>query len=154
MNISNKNEYAGFKYLERVTDVKIHPVYIDKHHIDGALNILNGNTALLCYNSSVFNKQQFINHLPDFMKDFDFINVDKNPHGHKTSKNRVIASLGGMFINVLSLDENTVVVNKDAVYLIQELENRGFEVIKLPCTKSRLFGGGFHCVSLDTLRLP
>ena len=151
MNISNHNEYAGYKYLERILPYKIYPVFIDEHHIDGALNILNSNTALLCFDSNNIKKEDIINHL-QFLEDFDFIIVDKNPKGHKEPKNRVIASLGGMFINVLSIDENTVIVNEDAIFIIYELKQRGFTVIPLPNKDSRLFGGGFHCVTLDIER--
>jgi len=151
MNISNHNEYSGYKYLERILPYKIYPVFIDDHHIDGALNILNSYTALLCFDSKKKKKKDIINHL-SFLKDFDFIIVDKNPKGHKKSKNKVIASLGGMFINVLSIDENTVIVNEDAIFIIYELQQRGFTVIPLPNKDSRLFGGGFHCVTLDIER--
>lgn len=55
-------------------------------------------------------------------------------------------------INVLSIDENTVVVNSHYPELIALLEQRGFMVVPVRHRHRRLFGGGFHCFTLDTIR--
>ncbi len=55
-------------------------------------------------------------------------------------------------INVLSIDENTVVVNSHYPELISVLESLGFTVIPVRHRHRRLFGGGFHCFTLDTVR--
>ncbi|MFI5979047.1 glycine amidinotransferase [Streptomyces sp. NPDC051452] len=55
-------------------------------------------------------------------------------------------------INVLSLDEERVLVNADCPGLIKTLENAGFTVIPLQHRHRRLFGGGAHCFTLDTHR--
>jgi len=55
-------------------------------------------------------------------------------------------------INVLSLDEQRVLVNADCTGLIKTLEGDGFTVIPVRHRHRRLFGGGFHCFTLDTVR--
>jgi glycine amidinotransferase len=56
-------------------------------------------------------------------------------------------------INVLSIDEHTVVVNTHYPELIAVLEQRGFTVVPVRHRHRRLFGGGFHCFTLDTVRV-
>lgn len=152
MNICNHNEYAGFKYLERLLPIKIHPVFIDHHHIDGAINIISDKVVLVCYDSNIITKESFINKMPNILKGMDFIHIDKNPRGHDTPRNRVIASVGGMFINIISINANTVITNVDSFFINEELEERGFNVIKVRFKDSRLFGGGIHCTTLDIER--
>jgi glycine amidinotransferase len=55
-------------------------------------------------------------------------------------------------INVLSIDEDTVVVNSHYPELVAVLEQRGFTVVPVRHRHRRLFGGGFHCFTLDTVR--
>jgi glycine amidinotransferase len=53
---------------------------------------------------------------------------------------------------VLSIDESTVMVNDACKTLIHTLEERGFTVVPVRHRHRRLFGGGFHCFTLDTVR--
>ena len=55
-------------------------------------------------------------------------------------------------LNMLVLDEETVIVDAAQTGLIETLENWHFTVIPLTLTHSRTLGGGFHCVTLDTRR--
>jgi len=55
-------------------------------------------------------------------------------------------------MNVLSLDETTVIVNSLNPGLARALEKHGFDVIEVQHRHGRLFGGGFHCFTLDTVR--
>jgi glycine amidinotransferase len=63
-----------------------------------------------------------------------------------------LASSRGMDINVLSVDENTVVVNKRAVGVRRLLERHGFTVIDVQLEHCEIFGGGIHCSTLDLVR--
>jgi N-dimethylarginine dimethylaminohydrolase len=45
-----------------------------------------------------------------------------------------------------------VVVDSDQRALIALLESKDIEVIPLKLRHSRMMGGGFHCVTLDTRR--
>jgi glycine amidinotransferase len=55
-------------------------------------------------------------------------------------------------INVLSLDENTVVVQDIQVDLIRTLEKEGFTPVPCRWRHGRTVGGGFHCLTLDVRR--
>jgi N-dimethylarginine dimethylaminohydrolase len=55
-------------------------------------------------------------------------------------------------MNVLSIDPQTVIVDKHQTNLIKELEQRNMTVVPLELRHSRTLGGGFHCVTLDLLR--
>jgi glycine amidinotransferase len=63
-----------------------------------------------------------------------------------------LASSRGMDINVLSLDENTVVAYDKAVCVIDLLERNGFEVIPVSFDNGEIFAGGIHCSTLDLER--
>ncbi|MGG7568823.1 hypothetical protein [Streptomyces sirii] len=55
-------------------------------------------------------------------------------------------------LNVLSVDEHTVLVNQECTGLIKTLEAERFTVVPVRHRHRRLFGGGFHCFTLDTRR--
>jgi len=56
-------------------------------------------------------------------------------------------------LNMLVVDPNTVIVDKNQTELIKTLESYKFTVIPLELRHSRTLGGGFHCVTLDLLRV-
>lgn len=55
-------------------------------------------------------------------------------------------------LNMLSVNPNTVIVDKKQTKIIKKLEKRGFTVIPHELRHSRTLGGGFHCVTLDLWR--
>jgi glycine amidinotransferase len=55
-------------------------------------------------------------------------------------------------VNVLSLDERRVVVEKNQVSLQRALRDWGFEPIPCPFLSYAVFGGAFHCATLDVRR--
>jgi glycine amidinotransferase len=55
-------------------------------------------------------------------------------------------------LNVLSVDSETVVVNEAAPELSRLLERHGFTTVPVRHRHRRLFGGGFHCFTLDMVR--
>ena len=55
-------------------------------------------------------------------------------------------------MNFLSLDAETVLVDKRQTALIRELEARGFSVIPVQMRHIYTQGGGIHCATLDTVR--
>lgn len=58
----------------------------------------------------------------------------------------------GADVNVLSIDESTVIVNSLAGELIRTLEAHGFTVVPVRHRHRGMFGGGFHWFTLDTVR--
>ena len=55
-------------------------------------------------------------------------------------------------MNLLSLDEDTVVVEENETELQQCLERLDFNVIKVPYRKVFEFGGSIHCSTWDIER--
>ena len=55
-------------------------------------------------------------------------------------------------MNMLSIDPDTVIVDRAQTQLITILEQRGITVIPHCLRHSRTLGGGFHCVTLDLWR--
>ena len=63
-----------------------------------------------------------------------------------------LASENGMDINILSIDENTVVTNSNAVFVNDILDKNGFNVNTVELNYCEIFGGGIHCSTLDLER--
>jgi len=55
-------------------------------------------------------------------------------------------------MNMLVVNPDTVIVDRQQRDLIKTLESYRFTVIPLELRHSRTLGGGFHCVTLDLLR--
>ena len=55
-------------------------------------------------------------------------------------------------MNMLSLDENTVIIDVAQTQLIKDLDRCGITSIPLTLRHSRTLGGSFHCVTLDLVR--
>lgn len=55
-------------------------------------------------------------------------------------------------MNVLSIDENTVIIDAAQTQLIKDLERCRITAIPLTLRHSRTLGGSFHCVTLDLVR--
>ena len=55
-------------------------------------------------------------------------------------------------MNMLSIDPNTVIVDRNQIDLIDDLERAKFTVIPLELRHARTLGGSFHCVTLDLVR--
>lgn len=155
VNVNSYNHYLGYKWIESFfPELNFHMVHIADNHIDGALILLNENTFLV--NPNYPNMREL---LPDVFKKFNYIYPELykdaiaiNDIKALTSVGLQLASNRGMDINVLSVDEKTVVVNKDAKYVIRALKNNGFNVIEVQLRHSEIFGGGIHCSTLDLER--
>lgn len=55
-------------------------------------------------------------------------------------------------MNMLTVDSETVIVDRHQTNLIRTLESYKFTVIPMELRHSRTLGGGFHCVTLDLHR--
>ena len=56
-------------------------------------------------------------------------------------------------MNLLVVDPRTVIVDQNQTDIIKILNNYGFDTVPLQLRHSRTLGGGFHCVTLDILRV-
>ena len=55
-------------------------------------------------------------------------------------------------MNLLSINEELVIVDENQTELIKTLLRYGIESIPMPMRHARTLGGGFHCVTLDLKR--
>jgi glycine amidinotransferase/scyllo-inosamine-4-phosphate amidinotransferase 1 len=55
-------------------------------------------------------------------------------------------------MNVLSIDPDTVIVDRMQIDLIRQIQRHGLDVVPMELRHSRTLGGGFHCVTLDLHR--
>lgn len=156
-NISTYNHFLGAKWMDQILgpDVNIHMIesMVD-NHMDG--NILPLKPGVFLVNESALRKP-IREYLPKKFHNWKFINSD---NGQVKEKNYdtyhtpfvQLCSYRGMDMNVLSVDENTVLVNDDAHQTITVLEKNGFTVVPVRLRHCELFGGGIHCSTLDTVR--
>ena len=92
--------------------------------------------------------------IPDFLKDWEIIFSPPMENQERHSAEYLQQAIGSEWIdmNLFSLGPDTVVVDGYQSALITLLESKGLEVIPLKLRHSRMMGGGFHCVTLDTRR--
>lgn len=145
--ISSTGNQAGAEWLQQQvgTDFEV-IVWKDVYafaHVDSTIASLNENTILLNASRVSYNS------LPLFLR-----------HYRKIWINDIVARDFHQFpfaskwigLNILSIDPETVIVDRIQTKLIERLRDLGFRVIELEMRHSRTLGGGFHCVTLDLER--
>ena len=168
--VSRSGNKSGAKWLQNVLgeQYRVHitdQIYHDSH-IDSTILCLRPRLVLL--NASRVKE----NNCPPIFNDWEKIWFDKitpYPHeilefhrnvrlkiyakllklGFESNLNNIHSEWVGM--NLLSLDPETVVVDKIQINLIKKLEKRGLTCIPVSFRNSYLMGG-IHCCALDTVR--
>jgi len=145
------NELGG-QWLQRVLGdrFRVHfmkDVYFGSH-IDSTLVALR--PGLLLANPERLSMET----IPAFLKDWEIIFSPPMENQERHSRDYLNQAIGSEWIdmNLFSLGPDAVVVDSDQRALITLLESKGLEVIPLKLRHSRMLGGGFHCVTLDTRR--
>jgi glycine amidinotransferase len=150
VNIANANHAAACDWLERHVRerYRIHRVYrMSDNHIDSMILALRPGVFLARYDGirdllpDPFNKWKII--VPPQPSASGFPSYDDGD---------LILTSPYIDLNVLSVSPGKVLVNEACVELIKTLEHEGFTVIPVRHRHRRLFGGGFHCFTLDTVR--
>lgn len=150
--ISVTGNRRGARWLRSILeeDTRIHLVerLYSGSHLDSTIAMLRPGLVLL--NPSRVSEET----IPLPIRKWDRIWCPPIEGGPQSADGATHPPMGSEWIemNVLSLDENTVVVDSDQIVLMQELESRGLTVIPLKLRHGRLLGGGFHCVTLDVRR--
>lgn len=150
VNVANRSHQLGFEWLSRTFAGKFNFLKLDRiadSHIDSLLLPLRQGLWLI-------RDRQLLHRLPKPYSDWDFIEApvpkaDLFPDYHGS---RIPLASKFIDMNVLSLDSKRVVVNELYPELAEVLESAGFSVILVRHRHRRLFGGGFHCFSLDLQR--
>jgi N-dimethylarginine dimethylaminohydrolase len=144
--VSCSGNRIGAKWLQNVlgSEYKVHicDMY-NSSHIDSTITPIAEGTVVL--NGSRVNP----GNVPDVFKDWDQIYIhDIAPR----SFHEYPYASSWIGINMLAVNQKTVIVDEIQTDLIKLLEKKNFTVVPLPLRHSRTLGGGFHCVTLDLWR--
>ncbi|CUU60917.1 glycine amidinotransferase [Parafrankia irregularis] len=151
VNVANRNHELALRWLTvNFPHMRFHRLDgIADNHIDSVVVPLRPGLMLL-------RSPKYLAFLPKEMQAWDVIyppETDESTFPKYDDFGFVIPIASRYIdINVLSIDEETVVVNSHYPELISVLEGRGFTVVPVRHRHRRLFGGGFHCFTLDTVR--
>ena len=145
--VSSTGNRSGAEWLQQQvsTDFEV-IIWEDVYafaHIDSTIASLNKNTILLNASRVSYNS------LPLFLRQHRKIWI-----------NDIVARDFHQFpfasewigLNILSINPETVIVDRIQTKLIERLKDTGFRVIELELRQARTLGGGFHCVTLDLER--
>lgn len=150
VNVSNANHAMGCDWLERhlAGRFRIHRVHrLSDSHIDSMVLALRPGT-LLVRSAGVADL------LPEQLQKWDMI-VAPPPGANSFpvyDDDDLVLTSPYIDLNVLSVSPDTVIANSACPELIKTLEQHGFTVVPVRHRHRRLFGGGFHCFTLDTVR--
>lgn len=149
VNAANRNHEMALRWLrDIIPGLRFHLLDgIADSHIDSVVVPLRPGLMLL-------RDPQYLAYLPESMRSWDVIyppSMDESGFPDYSGFGFNIASRY-IDMNVLSINESTVVVNSLYPELIRLLERRGFTVVPVRHRHRRLAGGGFHCFTLDTIR--
>ena len=144
---SNTGNNLGKIWLENTLGDQYNVHYLENmysySHIDSTIAILRDGLVLL--NPSRVND----NNMPELFKNWDKIYA---PPMVDIGYKGVLRASEWVGINLLSLDENTIIVDNRQTELIKELKKYKIEALDCKLRHSRTLGGSFHCVTADMIR--
>lgn len=149
-NVSTENHSLACDWLERHLEgrFRLHRVYrLSDSHLDSMVLALRPGTLLV-------RSKDVAAQLPAPLNGWDLIvppPPEINAFPQYDDDDLVLTSLY-IDLNVFSVDPDTVLVNEACPELIRTLEQNRFTVVPVRHRHRRLFGGGFHCFTLDTVR--
>lgn len=145
------NEMGG-QWLQSILgdDFRVHfmkDVYYGSH-IDSTFVALR--PGLVLCNPARINEDT----LPDIFRKWDVIYSPPMENTGRYSADYLTKCIGSDWIdmNALSISPDMVAVDKDQTQLIKLLEKHRLDVVPIKLRHSRMMGGGFHCITLDTRR--
>lgn len=145
--VSNTGNLLGARWLQNVlgSQYKVHILenIYSYAHIDSTISIIRDGLVML--NASRINEENCPALFEKWQKIWVF-DVVEQPFYNYPYASKWIA------LNILSIDPNTVIIDKNQKNLIRTLEENHIECIPLELRHSRTLGGGFHCVTLDLMR--
>ena len=150
VNVSTENHLSAFTWLSRHLSptFRLHKVYrMSDNHIDSMLLALKPGVFLA--------RHAGIRELmPTAFRNWHYI-VPPEPDAKSFpsyDESHLVLTSPYIDMNVLSISPQTIVANENCRGLINALESEGFDVVPVRHRHRRLFGGGFHCFTLDTVR--
>lgn len=152
VNINSYNQYLGYEWVKSFyPETDFHVLHVADNHIDG---------CLICLKPGVFLVNPLYPNIRDLLpakfRNWTYLypsNLTENINTTgMTDIDISLASSRGMDVNVLSIDEKTVLVTDRAVGVADILDKNGFTVIPIKLEHGEIFAGGIHCSTLDLVR--
>lgn len=150
VNVATENHEAGYQWLKRHLGerFRLHRIHrLTDKHIDSIILPLRAGKLLL-------RAPRFLDLLPAPLRKWDIIYPPEPTDSifPRYSEGEMILTSKYIDLNVLSVDPERVIVNSMFPELMRTLERHGFTPIPVRHRHRRLFGGGFHCFTFDTVR--
>jgi glycine amidinotransferase len=147
--VSRSGNELGLRWLEstlRLLGVRVHPLrgLYEGTHIDSTICFLRPGLVLL--NPERVSPEQ----VPQTLRGWDIVWCP--PMAESSPALPYTLSTPWVGMNLLMVDPGTAIVDASQLALIRALEQRGITVVPRRLRHSRVLGGGFHCVTLDTAR--
>jgi len=144
--LSNVTNAFGVEWLQRHlgSDYRVHVIDVhDSHpmHIDATLMPLAPGKVLI--------NPERLPRIPELFKSWDVLEA---PLPCFPDDLPLYMSSKWLSMNVLSFDEERVVVERGEHRMIRALEDWGFKPIPCAFRNFNAFGGAFHCATLDVRR--
>jgi N-dimethylarginine dimethylaminohydrolase len=149
--VSRSGNEIGLRWLQSalqlVGDVRVHPLrgLYQGTHIDSTICFLRPGLVLL-------NPERVRpDTVPEVLRGWDVIWCPpiEEPVAPLLSRTLSTPWVG---MNLLMVSPDLAVVDRNQTHLIRLLEAKGITVVPRRLRHSRVLGGGFHCVTLDTKR--
>ena len=153
MNVSTKNHKLGAEWLARELGerYRLHLVSITDHHIDGMFMPLAPGKLLI--NPTTMESK--IHLLPKELQKWDIIRCTEIENS-KYSDDVLLTASENISVNVLPINEQLVLLfsstGEGLNDLRKKLKKNGIESIMIKLRHSKVFDGGIHCATLDTVR--
>jgi glycine amidinotransferase len=150
VNVSTANHALACDWLERHLEGRfvVHRVHqLSDSHIDSMVLALRPGTLLV-------RGKEVADKLPEPLRGWDLVvaPAPERDNFPRYDADDLILTSPFIDLNVLSCGPDTVLVNDACPELMRTLEGHGFTVVPVRHRHRRLFGGGFHCFTLDTVR--
>jgi len=151
--VSNSGNLWGYKWLRNLLEPRGYRIHLAEKfysytHFDSTVIPLR--PGLVLFNGDRITPDWY----PPIFKDWDKIYIpgDEVVDIGTNLANGVSPCSKYIGLNMLSVNEELVIVDENQDYVRRELSKWGIESIGLPMRQSRTLSGGFHCVTLDTKR--
>lgn len=150
VNIATENHAMACDWLERHLEgrFRVHRMHrLTANHIDSMVLALRPGLLLV-------RTPGVADYLPEALRKWDMIvsPEPENANFPRYDDDDLILTSPYIDLNVLSVSPDTVMVNDACPQLARTLEQHGFTVVPVRHRHRRLFGGGLHCFTLDTVR--
>jgi glycine amidinotransferase len=148
--VSRSGNEFGLRWLRDTLgllgDLRVHPLrnVYGYTHIDSTIALLRPGLALL--NPTRIRPEA----VPEPLRNWDVLWCP--PLRRQVAPHLATLSEVWIGMNLLMIDPEHAVVEANQPELIKALEGKGIAVLPLHLRHAQVLGGGFHCVTLDTVR--